>query len=79
MLQCVAVCCSVMQCFEVCCSVLECVSQELVAMYDMTHPLIGGGIDVALCCSVLQWFEVFCNVLQCVAVCFPGILLLCMT
>jgi len=30
MLQCVAVCCSVLQCVAVCCSVLQCVAIELL-------------------------------------------------
>jgi len=56
-LQCVAVCCSVLQCDDdgedvewrqLCCSALQCVT---------------------LCCSVLQCVAVCCSVLQCVAVC----------
>ena len=57
-LQCVAVCCSVLQCVAgymtcytsclvVCCSMLQC---------------------VAVCCSVLQCAAAYCSVLQCVAV-----------
>ena len=41
MLQCVAVCCSVLQCIAVCCSVLQCVVSVL--QYDAF---------VAGCCSV---------------------------
>ena len=56
-LQCVAVCCSVLQTkiaacrwchWLVCCSVLQC---------------------VAVCCSVLRCVAVWCSVVQCVAVC----------
>jgi len=63
-LQCVAVCCSVLQCVvatfhgketnesvAVCCSVLQC---------------------VAVCCSVLQCVAVCCRVLQCVVATFHG-------
>jgi len=42
-LQCVAVCCNVLQCVAVCCSVLQC---------------------VAVCCSVRQCVAVCCSVLQ---------------
>ena len=45
--KCVTVCCSVSQCVAVCCSVLQC---------------------VVVCCSVLQCGAVRCSVLQCVAV-----------
>ena len=36
MLQCVAVCCSVLQCVAVCCSVLQCVA---VCVYYSLHPI----------------------------------------
>jgi len=52
-LQCVAVCCSVLQCVAVCCSVrsVEMISRTLYK------------------CIVLQCVAVCCSVLQCVAVC----------
>ena len=43
MLQCVAVCCSVLQCVAVCCSVLQCVAVSCSVLQC-----------VALCCGVLQ-------------------------
>ena len=63
MLQCVAVCCTVLQCDAACCSVSECVYQRSIR-------------GVAVCCSVLQYVAVYSNVyirdksevLQCVAV-----------
>jgi len=71
MLQCVAVCCSVVQRGAVCCRALQCVDQLL--------PAAGGArADDAVCCSVLQRGAACCNVLlvavrchglQCVAVC----------
>jgi len=58
LLQCVAVCCSVLKCVAVCCSVLQCV------------PVCCSMLQcVAVCCSVLQCVAVCCSVLQCVAVC----------
>ena len=54
MLQCVAVCCSVLQCVAVCCSVLQCVAVRCSALQC-----------VAVCCSVLQCVAVCCSVLQC--------------
>jgi len=59
-LQCVAVCCSVLQ--SVCCSV-----------YHEARTRLSEGIVhlpfVAECCSVLQCVAVCCGVLQCFAVC----------
>jgi len=55
--QCVAVCCSVLQCVAVCCSVL----QRVAACCSV-------GQCGAVCCSVLQCVAVYCSVLQCVAV-----------
>jgi len=43
MLQCVAICCSVLQCVAVCCSVLQCAAVCCSALHC-----------VAVCCSVLQ-------------------------
>jgi len=67
-LQCVAVCCSVLQCVEVRCSALQCVAvcrsvlQRVAARCSVSQ-------YVAVCRSVL-WFVVgYCNVMQCVAVC----------
>ena len=73
-LQCVAVCCSVLKCvavnsyntaststftiYQVCCSVLQCVAVCCSALQS-----------VAACCSVLQCVTECCSVLQCVAVC----------
>ena len=55
MLQCAAVCCSVLQCVAVCCSVLQCVAVCCSVLQC-----------VAVCCSVLQCVAVCCSVLQCV-------------
>ena len=61
MLQCVAVCCSVLQCAAVCCSVLQCVAVCCSVLQC-----------AAVCLSVLQCVAVCCSVLQCVAVCCSG-------
>ena len=66
MLQCVAVCCSVLQCVAVCCSVLQCVAVCCDAMFDSFHHTeeptdINAGMCVAMCCSVLQCVAVCCN------------------
>ena len=58
MLQCVAVCCSVLQCVVVCCSVLQCVAVSCSVLQC-----------VAVCCSVLQCVALCCGVLQCISVC----------
>ena len=50
MLQCVAVCCSVLQCAAVCCSVLQCVAVCCSVLQC-----------VAVCCSVLQCVAVCCT------------------
>ena len=73
-LQCVAVCCSVLQVY---CSVLQCVAESKTFSCDASqiasllvccpHPLVLQ--CVAVCCSVLQRVAVCCSVLQCVAVC----------
>jgi len=67
-LQCVAVCCSVLQAansqaHSVCCSVLQCVA---VCCRLPTHRLTP---CVTVCHSVLQCVAVCCRVWQCVAVC----------
>jgi len=84
MLQCVAVCCSVLQCVAVCCSVmycfaypLECPQREgpkaLVVTFIGFNTLCCSVLQcVAVCCSVLQCVAVCCSVLQCVAVCCSG-------
>jgi len=70
LLQCVAVCCSVLQCVAVCCSVLQYVAvcQESVTITNNVNVLQGEG--VAVCCSVLQCVAVVavccscCSMLQ---------------
>jgi len=66
-LQCVAVCCSVLQCVAACCSVLQC-----VALLDILL-LVRVSMRVSMCCSVLQCVAVCCNVLQSVAVCCAAV------
>jgi len=59
------VCCSVLQCVAVCCSVLQLeYGLEGSNVFD-----VSGGVCVAVCYSVLQCVAVCCSVLQCVAVC----------
>ena len=53
MLQCVAVCCSVLQCVAVCCSVSQCVAVCRSVLQC-----------VAVCCSVLLCLLVWCSVLR---------------
>ena len=82
MLQCVAVCCSVLQCAAVCCSMLQCVAVCCSAMLQMRVRRIVIVVQkgpvlqcVAVCveacvavfCNVLQHVAVCCSVLQCVA------------
>ena len=63
----------VLQCVAVCCSVLQCVAVTLshVHIYVFTgvDEIAGLPVCVAVCCSVLQCIAVCCSVLQCVAVC----------
>jgi len=55
----------VLQCVAVCCSVLQCVD-----CHNFHHVFTGvPDLCVAVCCSVLQCVAVCCSVLQCVAVC----------
>jgi len=79
LLQCVAVCCSVLQWVTVSCSGLQCETKS-----DGRHGSDGehclSGDDrcsvlqcVAVCCSVLQCVAVCCSVLQCAAVCCSGL------
>jgi len=76
MLQCIAVCCSVLQCVAVCCSVLQC-----VAVWCSVMQYIAVYCSVLQCVAVLLWNTTFwlrrrasgmfiydCSVLQCVAV-----------
>ena len=72
MLQCVAVCCSVVQCVAVCCSVLQCVAVccsvlQCVAVRRMRKETMRRN---QLAHIVLQCVAVCCSALQCVAVCF---------
>jgi len=77
-LQCVAVCSSVVQCVVVIlvcyrvlriCGILNCrllcVVPEIFRATGICRVLQG----VAVCCSVLQCVAVYCRALQCVAVC----------
>ena len=75
-LQCVAVCCSVLQCVAVCCSVYQCVA---VLSISVNAYISCSMVQcVAVCCSVievcqrihqLQCVAACCSVLRCVAVC----------
>ena len=58
MVQCVAVCCSVLQCVAACGSVVQCVAVCCSVLQC-----------VAVCCNVWQRVAVCGHVLQCVAVC----------
>ena len=85
MLQCVAVCCSVLQCVavcchhvttkiahSVCCNVLQCVAvccSVLQCVARVLHMCCSVLQCVVVCCSVLQCVAVCCSVLQCVTVC----------
>ena len=63
MLQCVAVCCSVLQCVAMCCS---------VSLSRCESSSIGCSDEIPLkdiCIAVLQFVAVCCSVLKCVAVC----------
>ena len=57
MLQCLAVCCSVLQCVAVCCCVLQCVSAfRSRPRSSISHLIVqncGAWQCVAVCCSVL--------------------------
>jgi len=78
-LQCVAVCCSVLQCVAdsvlqcvaVCCGVLRCVAVCCSVLSSAADSCVAEGVlrCVAVCFSVLQCVAVCCSVLQCVAVC----------
>jgi len=64
-LQCVAVCCSVVHCVAVFWSFLQCMMQ-CVAVWCRALRVLQ---CVAVCCSGLQWVAVGCSGLQWVAVC----------
>jgi len=74
MLQCVAVCCSVLQsvavcrimwrCIAVCCSVLQLLYET--ALRELYIYMLQ---CVAVCCNALQCVAVGCSALQCAAVC----------
>jgi len=66
MLQCGAVCLSVLKHNAVCCSVLQCVA---VCYSVLKH--------VTACCSALQCIAVRCRVLQCVAVSCKSVAAVC--
>jgi len=66
------VCCNVLQCVAVCYSVLQ--SWAFEEIFAMGHTYVTGvcsrvSQSVAECCSVLQCVAVCCSVLQCVAMC----------
>jgi len=70
LLQCVAVCCSVLHCVAVCCSVLQCVFRVYPLLCSIRMLLQ----CVAVCCSMLQCvfrvYPLLCSIrmlLQCVA------------
>ena len=78
MLQCVAVCCSVLQCVAVCCSVMQCVAPccsalQYVAVRCRMLQFVAVRCNAlqcaATCCNVLQCVAICCHVLQCGAVC----------
>jgi len=55
MLQCVAVCCSVLQCVAVCCSALQCVAVYMCVSYKYTREQ-DGEFDAELTCVLLLEF-----------------------
>jgi len=73
-LQCVAVCGSVMQCFTVCCNVLQSVAVcgSVLQCVTVCCSVLQ---RVAVCCSLLQYVvscvcvTVCCSVLQCIVIC----------
>ena len=67
MLQCVAVCCSVLQRVAACCRVP--VSQCVVIVSNVVDSVLQCVQCAAVCCNVLQYVAVCGSVLQCVAVC----------
>ena len=70
MLQCVAVCCSVLQCVAVCCSATKgilLVTASFSGLQQCVAVCCTALQCVAVCCSVLHCVAVFCSALQCVA------------
>ena len=78
MLQCVAVCCSVLQCGDIVVSILRIWCDFIVGVILRWRLCVLCSVlqRVAVCCSVLQCVAVCCSVLQCVAVCCIVLLLL---
>jgi len=70
-LQCVAVCCSVLKCFLWCIEVLQVVHDFSLQYSDVCGSVVQRG---AVCCSVLQCVAVCCSVLQCVVMCCRDLL-----
>ena len=73
MLQCAAVCCSVLQCAVVCCSVLQCASVRYsvlqcaavcVSSVKDPHLAIAEPSYINCCFGELQWVAVSCSVMQ---------------
>ena len=61
MLQCVAVCCSVLQCVAVCCSVLQC---HMLQSYVGESGSAWFCVCAATKCNLLQHIATHCNTLQ---------------
>ena len=66
MLQCVAVCCSVLRCDAVCCSVLQCaaVCYKCGAVCQVKYSVLQCVAVSQMCRSVLQCTAVCCSMLQ---------------
>jgi len=61
---------SVLQCVAVCCSVLQRIAAALLCIrIYLTICSLSSLLIYTVCCSVLQCVAVCCDVLQCVAVC----------
>jgi len=58
----------VLQCVAVCCSVLQCAWKTFTV--ELMCRLLAPSKCVAVCCSVLQCGAVWCSVLQCGAMCY---------
>ena len=76
LLQCVAVCCSVLPRVAACCSVLQCAYTTWLSKYVyLRHDVVSRELQRAAagyaagCCRVLQGVAGCCRVLQGVAVC----------
>ena len=68
MLQCVAVCCSVLQCVAVCCGVLQCVAVCCSVCIARECAYFEYYVRNVYSCMVVELY-MCCGVLQCVAVC----------